>query len=561
MFRLILNLALGNRFSNCFAQKQKASDRRREEEEDKHRDRISVLSDDILHLILSFLPLKSVGQTSVLSRRWSHVRSSYPIIDFYEIFTGGEAFHHQTKERIINTVLAPRNENYSIKISPIPGDPNRSFSLSRVEHLVLDVSLSRENRSFELPRCQRKCHSLRRLESNSSRCGSSWLGFPSSYVVGSYLRSLHTLSLTCVDSALVMDFFSGSSFVSLEQLKIESCRGTSDLKISCPNLRDVRVFDMDLNSLHISGMRIEFLDVWWCFKKCINGTWVKILAPNLLFITWGYNAITENCSIQSFPRLKRSVMWSRNRGPITKTKINNNGVVDLLSGSSQVEVLTISYNYLQLLSETYFELGGLPFSFMKLETLRIKNPSCRLNKRYIPGIACLFKSSPKVHTLEICFSDSFKGKGKVNDKWNNILLDDSNCTEEQFWETQAQNFSPFLSHLKVANIEVGNNSINFAKFLLKYGSGLQEVILSFRKGRSTLPPNSLNDFIKGIPPSICICQILNFLLFNVLDTLLNFRYYFIKEYIQVNFSANELQLSSTLLPTSVIYTEMRRVPS
>ncbi|XP_062009626.1 putative F-box/FBD/LRR-repeat protein At4g03220 [Rosa rugosa] len=261
-------------------------------------------------------------------------------------------------------------------------------------------------------------------------------------------------------------------------------------------------FYMDLNSLDISEMRLKVLSVWWCFKECINGSWVKILAPNLQFIIWGYNAITENCSMQSFPRLKRSFMWSRNRGPITKTKINTNGVVDLLSGSSQVEVLTISYNYLQFLSETYFELGGLPFSFMKLETLRIKNPSCRLNKRYIPGIACLFKSSPKVHTLEICFSDSFRGKGKVNDKWNNILLDDSNCTEEQFWETQAQNFSPFLSHLKVANIEVGKNSINFAKFLLKYGRGLQEVILSFREGRSTLLPNSLNDTIdllKGFP--------------------------------------------------------------
>lgn len=51
------------------------------------------------------------------------------------------------------------------------------------------------------------------------------------------------------------------------------------------------------------------------------------------------------------------------------------------------------------------------------------------------------------------------------------MLDDANRTEEQYWEAQAQDLSPFLSHLQVADIDVGEmipkNAFNFAKFLLK----------------------------------------------------------------------------------------------
>ena len=71
----------------------------------------------------------------------------------------------------------------------------------------------------------------------SSSCGNSkasWLGFPSSYIVRSYLLSLQTLSLTRVDfldSALGVQLFSGSSFPFLEKLNIEWCTGMSDLKI------------------------------------------------------------------------------------------------------------------------------------------------------------------------------------------------------------------------------------------------------------------------------------------------------------------------------------------
>ncbi|KAK9919511.1 hypothetical protein M0R45_028102 [Rubus argutus] len=416
---------MGNIFSNCFTHTQKASDRwireeeEEEEEENKHYEHRDSASADRI----SDLP----------DRCMSYL------------------------------------EDGVVYGLPIPSLTSTKFYW--VEELVLDISLSSENTS-DLPQCQLKCHSLR-----SGSCGNSkaWLGFPSSYVVGSYLRSLQALSLTHVDfleSDLGVDLFSGSSFPFLEKLDIQRCRGVSDLKISCPNLKDIHVFAMDLNSMDISGMRLEQLSVLCCFANCIKGSWVNIFAPNLQFF-FGAAFSTK--------------------------KIYNDSAVDLFSCSSQVETLTIDGDYLQILLEIYFELGDLPFSFMKLKTLKIEDPT---KQRYIPGIASLFKSSPIVHTLDICFGPSVGG----NDKWYNILLDDANCTQEQYWETQAQYLTPFLSHLKVVNISLGDmipeNAITFAKFLLKYGRGLQKTVLSFWRSNRSLPPNSLNDtiaLIEGFP--------------------------------------------------------------
>ncbi|GLT32261.1 hypothetical protein SLA2020_069390 [Shorea laevis] len=51
-------------------------------------DRISYLPDGILHQILSYLHIKVVARTSVLSKRWQHLWYSFPFFDFaqYEFY-------------------------------------------------------------------------------------------------------------------------------------------------------------------------------------------------------------------------------------------------------------------------------------------------------------------------------------------------------------------------------------------------------------------------------------------------------------------------------------------
>ncbi|KAJ0040251.1 hypothetical protein Pint_27718 [Pistacia integerrima] len=47
-------------------------------------DRISDLAPFIIHQIMSHLSRKQVAQTSLLSKRWNHLRASFPIFDFSE---------------------------------------------------------------------------------------------------------------------------------------------------------------------------------------------------------------------------------------------------------------------------------------------------------------------------------------------------------------------------------------------------------------------------------------------------------------------------------------------
>ncbi|XP_050368798.1 putative F-box/FBD/LRR-repeat protein At4g03220 [Argentina anserina] len=430
-------------------------------------DRISDLPDDVLHLILSFLPSKAIGRTSVLSRRWSRVWSSYPILDFSELLSGNEAVHTQMRERIINTVLEclVRSNNIVFdrchKVSltrgsldcfqRVRGDPDNSC-LVRVEELVLDVSFSSRANKFRLPRCRFKCHSIR---SNSRVSSKAWLGFPSTYVVSSYLLSLQNLILRMVDFSGV-DLFSVSSFPFLEKLELYWCGGMmTTLKICCPNLKDVRIWSMklELYSVQISGMRLETL---FFNGNRIRGC-VDISAPNLQSLSWGNNDITNECSIHSFPTPKRCRLIGSTRFKATyKT---------FAMASSQAEILELSHHYLEL-----HEFGGLPFSFGKLKTLRIYYS---IGQRHLRGLACLLKSSPLVHTLKIWFDRD------KEDKWKQDCF---------------QQLTPYLISLKVVDIDLGfiisENAITFAKVLLKYGTGLQNIIL-----HSPLPPNALDDTI------------------------------------------------------------------
>ncbi|XP_068314865.1 putative F-box/FBD/LRR-repeat protein At4g03220 [Pyrus communis] len=466
------------------------------EEEDLHTEgsssnRISSLPDDILHHILSLLPVGSTAQTSVLSRQWNHLWASLPILDFSDVKGGAVEF--------ISKVLRHRHENSNLKVFRAKGYLSSSCLYScidrvvkyRVEELALDVSLTDKYFSgdaFGLPSLF-KCDSLRSLTLATYKNPYYSPSIPKPYfglllssnaVAKSGLHQLHTLSLTRVeflDSALELDLFSASSLPSLEKLSITNCEGIAHLKITCPNIKDVHIVKMFLSSLHISGMRLENLEIKHSFEVMVNGNRVKIFAPNLKTFWWQHDYGTEESFAPSFPILRACHLACFGKVvDVTMAK----PTVNLLCGSSQVQKLCIYDSYLRILSDIYFE-GGLPYSFMNLKTLQI---FIRVfNKDVIPGITCLFKSSPKLHTLSIYTMNTYLETYLPT--WHNILLDDAGCTEEQFWESQAQILSHFLGHLKVVNIHdyshrINENVIKFARFLLEHGRSLQEIILHSR---------------------------------------------------------------------------------
>ncbi|CAJ2661202.1 unnamed protein product [Trifolium pratense] len=76
-------------------------------------DRISNLSDDILHRILSFNPTKDAVRTGVLSKRWIHVWRSIPLLNFTNIKLPDIVSIHLFN-RFLHSVIASRVANAGI---------------------------------------------------------------------------------------------------------------------------------------------------------------------------------------------------------------------------------------------------------------------------------------------------------------------------------------------------------------------------------------------------------------------------------------------------------------
>ncbi|KAI9184932.1 hypothetical protein LWI28_002593 [Acer negundo] len=62
-------------------------------------DRISELPDYIIHHIMSYLSTQEATQTCVLSKRWNHLQTSFPILDFDLIYFEEKDLTTWRKER------------------------------------------------------------------------------------------------------------------------------------------------------------------------------------------------------------------------------------------------------------------------------------------------------------------------------------------------------------------------------------------------------------------------------------------------------------------------------
>ncbi|KAL1832626.1 hypothetical protein ACET3Z_002277 [Daucus carota] len=77
---------------------------------EESEDRISWLSNDLIHEILSFVDAKSAVQTSVLSKRWKLVWTTLPYVNFTNyIFPQSELHILETRSRFISNFFLSRN--------------------------------------------------------------------------------------------------------------------------------------------------------------------------------------------------------------------------------------------------------------------------------------------------------------------------------------------------------------------------------------------------------------------------------------------------------------------
>ncbi|KAL1188386.1 putative F-box/FBD/LRR-repeat protein [Cardamine amara subsp. amara] len=438
-------------------------------------DRISDLSDPLLHQILLLLPLKTAAKTSTLSKRWRSLFLSLPDLDFTS--------NNESKSISSNSiyqVLSLRHHRDSNNLRslrfrlPITFTSLNSLIRLAVTHEVQDLDIEVTTKDyFNFPRWIVTSQNLRALKLKST-----YPGFrlpPSSSILGDF-QKLTSLSLSLVilhNQPCLSDFFTDPRFPLLEKLTLEYCFGLKELKVSCRLLQEFSLMNsLELEGLEVSGIKLQKLKIVSCFHSFSEKNFVKINTPNLKTFLWNLNAVTTR-----FHFLDKLVCLRKASVGVFFLPQDLNSqtqrLFTLLSGLSNSYKLQLGNQSVEVLSSKKGLLKNHLLPFHNMRTLELQT---RFDTHNVQTLSCLFKSSPKLNILILKIINDQTSERR---QWNKDLWDMSN-SEIQYWESQAYELESFLNHLEFVEIHgflECENEMSLAIFLLRHGKALIKMTL------------------------------------------------------------------------------------
>ncbi|OVA09206.1 F-box domain [Macleaya cordata] len=356
------------------------------------QDRISELSDSLLHHILSFLPTKCVVSTSILSKRWRHLWTSIPILDFRQwrsptVYT--EKDYPLETQRFMNFVdkvlfllEIPNIQKFSLHFDQhFDGFRVNAWITTlirrKVEELILFIDKAK---SFMFPLCFFTCESMTNLELDMN---GDVLNLPKSISFPS-LKILRLTDIRFVDENLTQLFFSNCPV--LEELSFTDCSW------------------IDMNFVCISAPALKRLFLTIPNAPGIDTSTVKIYAPNLLSLVYN-EVVAKDYFLHSFPSLvDANIDYLYGGDPLDAREETGFGSTKLLENLSNVKHLKMSGGTFEVLSYAVVPLTNLP-AFCNLIHLEV---SSSLLFTTVRTLIDFLHISPNLESLG-CFDDGDDG--------------------------------------------------------------------------------------------------------------------------------------------------------
>ncbi|EPS69958.1 hypothetical protein M569_04804 [Genlisea aurea] len=425
--------------------------------QERGEDRISGLPNDIIHQILSLLPIKSVAQTCVLSKRWRSLWLTFPDLDFttvesltWDAEDGGPIFASNTEEDVLGIerlLLKRKKENSVLRLFRLRG----ALSYASLQRLIecavaldvqkLDIEVN-TNDYFNFPTAV-LLH--KRLLSLRLRSENHVINLPSAEAIQQGFQSLTLLSLKRVDfhdELSSLNIFTDPFFPSLKTLALELCSGITNLKVQLSKLLNLKVVgleslvEMELNTKNLEKLRVE------PSLSSTGYTRVFISSPALKGIAWFYDNIVENWIIENITNLQNVYLF----GTVSELKLK-----DFIAGISHCHWLYILGPSIMMIPKCK------PFNRLTTLVMEIHYGPTNASAK---ALTFLLQSSPAIQDLTIVSRETWSSE----ESWNWDLASVESC----------------LNHLKILLV-VGFTGVaddmDFVRFVLKNAVALKDVRL------------------------------------------------------------------------------------
>ncbi|KAF6168005.1 hypothetical protein GIB67_020114 [Kingdonia uniflora] len=415
-------------------------------------DRISQLSDPILHDILTSFPTKDVVATSILSRRWRYLWMTVPKLKFCHKrcrsppYPETERFMSYVDEVLrlhdLSCLKKFSLEYYGMfNAAPFEEFRIRAWISKITEHRVQDLHLSiMLKEPFVFPNCLFTCSSLivLKLALGSLKLGAS-VSFPT-------LKILQLREVTILDGHLIEKLFCCSQV--LEELHIQACT-LVNAKNFCVSAPALKCFTLENCELAINAELENYCGA-------LTDVEIMIHAPKLVFFSYKTYLVNEIiiCKFDSPMNAYMDVPTDVNYDLEREEGQQRIGYSSsrLLQGLTEVKELTISGNIFQGVEQDLNEdsriLETVPAHLMlHLKEVRFNQFEGHAEELY--AVKFFLKNARDLHRITIrCLrSLSLDLKTEVEEmeksltdpsdfKASIIIFEESSYCEEPFFEIE-----------------------------------------------------------------------------------------------------------------------------